>query len=100
MRDAALFLAILLAVPSAIGAGEPKPKADEIVNNPPYAHWSAFKPGTSVTQHEVVTLPNGAKLEEDITSTLVTREKDKAVVETTMTGVGVAGESGVAESTK
>jgi len=100
MRDVVLFLAILLAVPSALGAGEPKPKPDEIVNNPPYAHWSAFKPGTSVTQHEVVRLPNGIKLEENITSTLVTREKDKVVVETTLTDAGVAGESEVAESTK
>jgi hypothetical protein len=100
MRDAVLLLAMLLAVPGTIGAAEPKPKADDMVNNPPYAHWSAFKPGTSVTQKEVVSLPNGTKLEQTITATLVSREKDKVVVETTMSGAGVAGQAGVAESTK
>ena len=56
MRDAVLLLlAILLAAPAAARAAEPKPQVGDLVNNPPYAHWSAFKPGTSVTQREVVT---------------------------------------------
>ena len=64
MRDAVLLLlAVLLAAPGLSGAAEPKPQPSEMVNNPPYAHWSAFKPGTSVTQKEVVTLANGTKLE-------------------------------------
>ena len=99
MRAAVLLLAILLAVPAALSAAEPKPKADEMVNNPPYAHWSAFKPGTSVTQREVVTLGNGTKLEQKITTKLIKREKDKVVVETTMTG-DVLANGKVVESTK
>jgi len=99
MRAAVLLLAVLLAVPAALSAAEPKPKADEMVNNPPYAHWSAFKPGTSVTQREVVTLGNGTKLEQKITTKLIKREKDKVVVETTMTGDALANGK-LVESTK
>lgn len=99
MRAAVLLLAVLLAVPAALSAAEPKPKADEMVNNPPYAHWSAFKPGTSVTQREVVTLPDGTKLEQKITTKLLKREKDKVVVETMMTGAALANGT-LVESTK
>lgn len=100
MRAAVLLLIVLLAAPGLLGAAESKPKPDEMVNNPPYSHWSAFKRGTTVTQREVVTLPNGGKAQQTIVSKLVTREKSKVVVETTMTEVATGGQSGVAESTK
>jgi hypothetical protein len=101
MRDAVLLLTILLASPGVLGAAEPKPQPNEMVNNPPYANWSAFKPGTSVTQREVVTLADGTKFEQTITSKLVSRDKNKAVVETTMTEAGASsGSTGMAESTK
>src|SRR6185437_12658835 len=32
---------------------------DEMVKNPPYAHWSAFKPGTTVTQRERILFTKG-----------------------------------------
>jgi hypothetical protein len=101
MRAVGLLLFLLSTVmPSALSAAEPKPKPDEMVNNPPYAHWSAFKPGTTVKQREIVTLPNGDKVEQVITSKLLKREKDKVVVETTMTEAGVDGKTSLAESTK
>ena len=31
-----------------------------MVNNPPYTHWSAFKPGTTVTQRERVLFAKGS----------------------------------------
>jgi hypothetical protein len=100
MRVAVLLLAVLLAAPGSIGAAEPKPKPDEMVNNPPYAHWSAFKPGTTVTQREVVKLPNGTTLEQRIATKLISRDKNKVVIETSMTEGEAAGKSGMAESTK
>ena len=99
MRAVVLLFAVLsFVIPSALNAAEPKPKPDEMVNNPPYAHWSAFKPGTRVTQREVVTLPNGDKIQQVITSKLVKREKDKVVVETTMTESGSGGKTSLAEN--
>ena len=32
----------------------------QMVKNPPYTHWSAFKPGTTVTQRERVRFPKGS----------------------------------------
>ncbi|MGA7497788.1 MAG: hypothetical protein WBX00_13775 [Isosphaeraceae bacterium] len=32
----------------------------QMVNNPPYTHWSAFKPGTTVTQRERVLFAKGS----------------------------------------
>jgi hypothetical protein len=100
MRVAVLLLAVLLAAPGSIGAAEAKPKPDEMVNNPPYAHWSAFKPGTTVTQREVVKLSNGTTLEQTIATKLISRDKHKVVIETSMTEGEGAGKSGPAESTK
>ena len=101
MRDAVLLLAVLLSAPGMLGAAESRPQPTDVVNNPPYAHWSAFKPGTSVTQREVVTLANGTTLEQTITTKLVSRDKNKAVIETTMTEGGASGAStGMAEATK
>jgi hypothetical protein len=33
---------------------------EQMVYNPPYTHWSAFKPGTTVTQRETVTFAAGS----------------------------------------
>ncbi len=33
---------------------------EQMVNNPPYTHWSAFKPGTTVTQREKVLFYTGS----------------------------------------
>jgi len=102
MRAVVLFVVLLAAFPAApatLHAAE-KPKPDEMVNNPPYAHWSAFKPGTTVTQREVVTLADGKTMEQVITAKLVKREKDKVVVETTMTEAGGGAKTGMIESTK
>jgi len=102
MRAVVLFvvlLAVFPAAPAILHAAE-KPKPDEMVNNPPYAHWSAFKPGTTVTQREVVTLADGKTMEQVITAKLVKREKDKVVVETTMTEAGGGAKTGMIESTK
>ena len=73
-----------VAVAGSAEAQPAKPKPDEMVNNPPYAHWSALKPGATVTQREVVSLPDGRKLEHVITHKLVQKNKQRAVVETTV----------------
>lgn len=70
----------------------PTPKAGELVNNPPYAHWSQFKPGASVTVKEVDTLADGTASEIVITSKLLSKSKKKVRVETIVT-VGAAGNS-------
>jgi len=70
----------------------PPPKAGELVNNPPYAHWSQFKPGASVTVKEVDTLADGTASEIVITSKLLSKSKSRVRVETIVT-VGAAGKS-------
>ncbi len=88
MRVAALVTALL--VPVAVLAAESRPKPEEMVNNPPFAHWSSFPKGTTVTQREVVTLADGAKIQHDITFKLLQKSKEKVVIETTVnvTGTG------------
>ena len=81
MGFVAMLLA-MLAVPVTLFAAETQPKPDDMVNNPPFAHWSAFKPGTAVTQRETITLSDGTKLTQDITSKLLEKNKEKVVVET------------------
>lgn len=101
MRHIALPLVVLLLAPGALWAAEAKPKPEEMVNNPPYTQWSEFKPGTSVTQREVVTLPSGSKIEQIITTKLVSRDQHRAVIETTMSESAAGGRrSGVAESAR
>ena len=73
------LLIVALAVPLNAWAADPGP--DEMVNNPPYANWSAFKPGTKVVQKETVTLADGSKVVLDQTFKLVERTKQKVVVE-------------------
>jgi hypothetical protein len=95
MRLLPALLAVFV-VPAAVLAAESQPKPDDIVNNPPFAHWSAFAVGTSVTQQETVNLSDGTKLQESITSKLVEKTKDKVVVETSTKDKS----SGAAEETK
>jgi hypothetical protein len=78
MRSRSLLIATL-ALPLTAWAAEPKP--DEMVNNPPFASWSSFKPGTVVSQKETVTLADGSKLTFQKTFKLVEKTKDKVVVE-------------------
>ena len=101
MHYVALPLVVLLLAPGALWAAEAKPNPGDMVNNPPYAQWSEFKPGTRVTQREVVTLPNGEKVEQIITHKLLSRDQHQAVVETIATEGAVGGrKSGAAESSK
>jgi hypothetical protein len=86
----ALGFAIIVFIPLAVLAAESKPKPDDVVNNPPFAHWSSFPTGTSVTQKETVSLPDGSKVEELTTAKLIEKSKDKVVVETTITTTGNA----------
>jgi len=89
-------LSVAIIAPLLLIAATEKPKPDEMVNNPPFAHWSSFKAGTSVTQKETVSLPDGSKVEQTITAKLIEKTKDKIVVETTIKEAS----SGVVESEK
>jgi len=76
--------ALLAGLAGVAGAQSPRPGPDEMVNNPPFAHWAQFKPGTTVTQREVVTLPDGRKLEQTITYKLVRKGQDQLIVQSTV----------------
>jgi hypothetical protein len=81
--------------------GQPaQPKAGELVNNPPYAHWSQFKPGASVTVKEVDTLADGSASEIVITSKLLSKSKSKVRVETIVTVAGAGNSSSAVERTQ
>lgn len=58
------------------------PKPGEMVHNPPYSHWVQFKVGASVTVKDRVTLSDGTVAESTVTSTLLSKSKDSAKVET------------------
>ena len=88
MRYAYVMLVALIA-PLAVSAADPKP--DDMVNNPPFAHWSAFPFGTTVTQKETVTLADGTKLVLTKTYKLVEKTKDKVVVEAKFSQSSAAG---------
>jgi len=89
-----MMAAILLlgAMESAVRAAD-----DEMVTNPPYKHWSAFKVGTTVTQKEHVRFakssdeadyyPGGVR-EKDATYTLLEVTPEKAVVQLTIVEYG------------
>jgi hypothetical protein len=89
---------LVLAASAAIAADRPKP--GDMVNNPPYGHWSQFPVGTSVTTKEVVTLADGNTVETLITSKLVTKTKDRLTVETLVTAADASKHAGLAEQTK
>lgn len=80
-------------------AGAP-PKPGEMVNNPPYAQWSQFKPGASVTVKETDTQADGSVFENVITSKLKSKSRDKLEVETVVKPGGVGKASSVAERTR
>jgi len=76
------------------------PKPGDLVNNPPYAHWAQFAVGTSVTTKEVVTLGDGSVAEAVVASKLVSKNKDRLTVETTVNAGGAGKQSGAVEQTK
>jgi hypothetical protein len=75
MRPVALASAVLVAL-----AAGPAP-AQETVDNPEFATWSKFKPGTSITIKSTTTA-NGMATELAMTVTLVEVGTDKVVLET------------------
>jgi len=75
---------LLVGFACSVGAQSARPGPDEMVDNPPFAHWAQFKPGTIVMQKEVVSLPDGRKIEQLITYKLVKKNKDDVVVESTV----------------
>jgi hypothetical protein len=50
----------LAAIVGLLQIGARAVAEEEMVNNPPFLHWSAFKPGTTVTQREKVSFPAGS----------------------------------------
>lgn len=85
---------------AAADAAAPPPKPGDLVNNPPFAHWSQFAVGTTVSQKEVVTLPDGAVAESTIVSKLVSKSKEKLSVETVVTAGAAGQQDGAVEQTK
>ncbi|HJZ58804.1 MAG TPA: hypothetical protein VKE74_27930 [Gemmataceae bacterium] len=59
-------------------------RGQETINNPEFASWSKFKPGTSVTM-KTSTAAADFKTESTIKNTLVEVGTDKLVIETTVT---------------
>src|SRR5262249_24282000 len=87
---------VLAIAGAAIAADEALPKPDDLVNTPPFQHWGAFKVGTRVTQKQVVSLPDGRKLEQLIVQRLLKNDPQHVVVETVVTDNG----RDVAETTR
>jgi len=84
---------VALAGPSLAVAAD-----EEMVANPPYQHWSAFKVGSTVTQKEKVKFAKnsdeaeyypGGVHEKDLTYKLLEVTPEKVVVELTVTDYGV-----------
>src|SRR5262245_50174756 len=75
---------LIVGLAGSVGAQTARPGPDEMVDNPPFANWAQFRPGTIVMQKEVVSLPNGRKLEQLITYKLVQKNKADVVVESTV----------------
>src|SRR5512146_2882612 len=65
----------------------------EQIDNPQYASWSKFKPGTSITRKAEVDV-NGQKMATETTTTLVEVTPEKAVIEnkTSMPGMDMPGQ--------
>lgn len=103
MRDVSTVFVALIAVAMsmpvcamAADKGQAPPKPDDMVNNPPYANWSAFPVGTSVTTREVVTLKDGSTVTQTLTSKLVEKTKTNVLVETTVADAG----GGISDTSK
>src|SRR5262245_20396119 len=75
---------LIVGLACSVGAQSARPGPDEMVDNPPFANWAQFKPGTLVMQKEVVSMPDGRKLEQLITYKLVQKNKGQVVVESTV----------------
>lgn len=93
------ILNLMIAVTFLLGAMESIVRAmdEEMVTNPPYKHWSAFKVGTTVTQKERVRFSKdsdeadyypGGVHEKDATYTLLEVTPEKAVVLLTIVDYG------------
>src|SRR5262245_55661962 len=74
--------ALIVGLACSAEAQSTTPGPGDVVDNPPFANWAQFKPGTTVTQREVVSMPDGRKLEQTITHKLVQKNKERVVVET------------------
>jgi len=83
-RVVTIAVALIVGLAGAAAAQSATPGPDEMVVNPPFASWSQFKPGTTVTQKEVVSLPDGRKLEQVITYKLLQRNKARVLVESSV----------------
>ena len=81
MRSSRLVLSSLVACAlfALLTAFAPAVRAAD-AENPEYKGWAAFKPGTTVKRHQVVSAA-GTKQEMDLTTKLVELTADKAVVE-------------------
>src|SRR5262249_24479856 len=66
---------LIVGLAGSVGAQSSRPGPDEMIDNPPFANLAQFKPGTIVTQKEVVSMPDGRKLEQLITYKLVQKNK-------------------------
>ena len=77
-------VALIVGLACSAGAQSGKPGPGDTVDNPPFANWAQFKPGTTVTQKEVVSLPDGRKLEQVITYKLLQKSDARVVVESTV----------------
>jgi len=73
---------LIVGFACSAGAQSGKPGPNEMVDNPPFANWAQFKPGTTVIQKEIVSMPDGSKIEQMITHKLVQKNKERVVVET------------------
>ena len=60
---------LIVGLAGSVGAQSARPGPDEMIDNPPFANWAQFKPGTIVTQKEVSQQPQeckGAILADDV----------------------------------
>lgn len=94
-----LSVIIALTLITPVWAAE-TPKPGDMVNNPPFVHWSQFAVGTSVTTKEVVTLADGSVEEVIATAKLVEKAKDHVTVETVVTGGEADKKDAALEQTK
>jgi len=60
MRRVSHWFVALAAVVGLLQIAAWAAEQEQMVRNPPYVHWSAFKPGTTVTQRERVSFAAGS----------------------------------------
>ena len=95
-----LVVMTVLAVLGTAPVWADAPKPGDMVNNPPFVHWSQFPVGTTITTKEVVTLADGGAEEIVATAKLIAKAKDHVTVETVVTGGEAEKKSGALEQTK